>query len=595
MRNRALVVWILVIVAMSLLAGCGGGGSNNSSNATLTALSITPANPSIAKGTSQQFTATGTYSDNTTKDLTTFVNWSSAGQSVATISDAGLTTTADTGATTIEAKDPSTGISGSTNLTVTAAQLVSIEITPINPSIAKGTTKQLSATGVFSDGTTQDLTAQVTWSSSNTGLAIIDSAGLATAVNTGSDTILAASGSISGSTTLTVTAATLTSISITPINPSIAKGTTKQFTATGTFSDGTTQDLTTQATWSSSNTGVATINNNGLATSVATGSSTVTATSGTIAESTTLTVTAATLTAISVTPINPSIAKGTTQQFTATGTYTDNTTQNLTTSVTWSSSNTVAATISNAAGSNGLASSVAVGTATITATDPSTSISGSTALTVANTTPMANAGAAQNVVTGTLVTLDGSGSNDANGDTITYSWSITSKPSGSSAVLSEQTNVKPTFTPDVDGSYVFNLVVNDGMVNSDASTVTVTASVPKLLNIGYVARNGLTVTLTSFTFIDNGSYYKYTANYTQKNNTSTPIDEGQLKLYFTNSTAQPQYGFFNKLYPGDSQSRSYTFNVLYTENPWRLEYDHDNFFASNPVTGSIQWIIPIPN
>jgi len=99
--------------------GCGGGGGENTSNATLTALSITPTNLSIAKDTTQQFTATGTYSDNTTKDLTTSVNWSSSDPSVATISNAGLATTGGTGGTTILIKDPSTAVSSSTNLTVT--------------------------------------------------------------------------------------------------------------------------------------------------------------------------------------------------------------------------------------------------------------------------------------------------------------------------------------------------------------------------------------------------------------------------------------------------------------------------------------------
>ena len=71
--------------------------------------------------------------------------------------------------------------------------------------------------------------------------------------------------------------------------------------------------------------------------------------------STTLTVTAATLVSIAITPPTPRIALGTTQQFTATGTYTDNSTQNLTASVTWASATPSVATISNAAGSNGLA------------------------------------------------------------------------------------------------------------------------------------------------------------------------------------------------------------------------------------------------
>ena len=79
------------------------------------------------------------------------------------------------------------------------------------------------------------------------------------------------------------------------------------------------------------------------------------------------------------------------------------------------------------------------------------------------------------VVTGTLVTLDGSGSSDANGDLLMYSWSITSKPNGSSAALSSATVPKPTFTADIVGTYVIHLVVNDGEVDSAASTASITA------------------------------------------------------------------------------------------------------------------------
>lgn len=88
-----------------------------------------------------------------------------------------------------------------------------------------------------------------------------------------------------------------------------------------------------------------------------------------------------------------------------------------------------------------------------------------------NSIPVANAGTTQNVVTGTVVTLDGSKSSDADGDLITYSWSFTSKPSGSSAALSVFTDVNPKFTADVPGAYVLNLVVNDGKANSVAVPV----------------------------------------------------------------------------------------------------------------------------
>jgi uncharacterized protein YjdB len=180
------------------------------------------------------------------------------------------------------------------------------------------------------------------------------------------------------------TTKSLVSISVSPSNPSVALGKTQSFTATGNYSDNSTQDLTTTVTWSSSNTAVATISNSagtqGQATSVATGSTTIMATSGSISGSTTLTVTPPVLTSVAVTPANPSIALGTNQPFTATGTLSDNTTEDLTTSVTWGSSNTAVATISNASGTQGQATSTGAGTTSITAT--SGSISGSTTLTV---------------------------------------------------------------------------------------------------------------------------------------------------------------------------------------------------------------------
>src|SRR5262249_36916776 len=88
--------------------------------------------------------------------------------------------------------------------------------------------------------------------------------------------------------------ATLQSISVTPANPSVANGQPPQFTATGTFSDGSTQVLTSGVSWSSSNTGIATISASGLASAVGVGSATITATDGGVPSSTMLTVTAAT-------------------------------------------------------------------------------------------------------------------------------------------------------------------------------------------------------------------------------------------------------------------------------------------------------------
>ena len=170
--------------------------------------------------------------------------------------------------------------------------LVSIAVTPANPSIAAGNQQPFTATGTYSDGSHQDLTSSATWTSSVPTVATINSSGLATGVAIGSTMIQAASGSINGSTGLTVTALTLVSVSVTPVNPSMAAGKQQQFTATGTYSDGSHQDLTNSATWTSSAPSVATINSTGLATGVAIGSTTIQAASGSINGSTGLTVTA---------------------------------------------------------------------------------------------------------------------------------------------------------------------------------------------------------------------------------------------------------------------------------------------------------------
>ena len=99
-----------------------------------------------------------------------------------------------------------------------------------------------------------------------------------------------------------------------------------------------------------------------------------------------------------------------------------------------------------------------------------------TAGSIAQNAPVANAGKDKNVVTGLIVTLDGSKSSDPDGDSLSYLWTMVSQPAGSTSALSSVSVVKPSFTPDADGSYVISLLVNDGTVDSAVDTVTVTAS-----------------------------------------------------------------------------------------------------------------------
>lgn len=99
----------------------------------------------------------------------------------------------------------------------------------------------------------------------------------------------------------------------------------------------------------------------------------------------------------------------------------------------------------------------------------------------ANSAPIANAGQDQNVPTRSTVTLDGRGSTDADGDTLKFDWNLTSKPAGSAASLSTNTQSVTNFTADVAGTYVATLIVNDGTVNSAPATVAITAVAPSLM------------------------------------------------------------------------------------------------------------------
>lgn len=353
----------------STITAASGNISSSASvtatGATVQSIAITPLTTFIAQGTTTQFTATGTFSDGSTQNITGAVQWSSGNVAVAGINvngAPGLAMGIAAGNSAITATVGS--IFSSATLTVTNATANSIAVTPASPSIPLGTLQQFTATGTFSDGTTQDITGTVTWSSSKTNIASITVSGLVTAHNLGTATVTAASASVNGSATATVNAADLASLAILPGDATIAATTSQQFSAIGTFNDGSTHDLTAQSTWTSSNTGVAKVANaSGLAKGLTPGTSAITAALGPDSVSVTLTVTGASLMSISITPVGRTIAPATKLSYTATGTFSDASIQTITRDVTWASDNSSAAT----AASGGVVTSVAPGIANISA------------------------------------------------------------------------------------------------------------------------------------------------------------------------------------------------------------------------------------
>ncbi len=169
---------------------------------TLSALVVQPENASVVVGLSQRFIASGIYSDGSTEDLTQSVNWSSSDANVASIDAIGLATGHGEG--TVEISAVLEGVANlSAKLTVGPPALARVEISPNESTITPGRTMQFSATAIYTDGSTVDVTEQAVWSSADTKIATVEG-GLADAKRPGETTIGVQLETESASTLLTV-------------------------------------------------------------------------------------------------------------------------------------------------------------------------------------------------------------------------------------------------------------------------------------------------------------------------------------------------------------------------------------------------------
>jgi hypothetical protein len=169
--------------------------------AVLQSITVTPSNLQFFKGKTQQFAATGTYADATTKDITSQVTWSTVDPTVISITSTGLATAVNAGVTSVMAVSGS--VQGSSSATVATPTLSGISITPTSASVAAGTSQQFTATAGFSDGSTQDVTSSAQWISTDTTVATV-TAGKATTLKQGSVTIQATLAAKIANATLTV-------------------------------------------------------------------------------------------------------------------------------------------------------------------------------------------------------------------------------------------------------------------------------------------------------------------------------------------------------------------------------------------------------
>jgi YVTN family beta-propeller protein len=351
-------------VTVTATAGGKSGTATVTVAQAVAAVAVTPPTTTLVSfGETLQLNATATDANGMTVSGLP-VAWLSSNPAVATVSTTGLVTAvANGGPVTFTATIG--GKSGTATVTV-QQHVNSITVTPDTTTLVSlGATVQLLAALQDANGNpVPGMT--VTWSSSNTGVATVDAAGLVLAVaNGGPVTFTATAGGKSGTATVTV-AQVVTSVAVTPpATTLVALGSTVQLSAVPQDARGNPVTGLT-VTWSSSNAAVAFVGPTGLVTAMATGGPvTLTASAGGKSGTATVTVAQA-VTTVTVTPPASTLGSiGETLQLTATATDANGTTVSGL-PVTWSSSNATVASVST----TGLVTAVANGgPVTITATE----------------------------------------------------------------------------------------------------------------------------------------------------------------------------------------------------------------------------------
>jgi hypothetical protein len=347
--------------------------------AKLIGIDLVPATSTIAQFTTATLQAIGYYTDNTQLDLSDVATWTTD-SGIVQISN-GIALDGEPivfaygtspGSATVTANFGD--ISDSATVTVTSATLQSIAVDPATIALPAGQSRQVTVTGTFSDGTTQDLTALAAWSSSAPAIASVSnamgSAGLVSLLAPGHATVTAnvvvGAVTLAADVSVAVSNAFVKSIAVTG-SPTLPAGYKTKFIAVATYSDGSSLDVTKQATWTSSNTAVATISTasptQGFATGITSGTTIISAKVGGVQGSTSLTVSNARLVSLVVTPGDFTVGVDGHQQLTAIGTFSDGSTLNLTTQCLWRSYDKHTAWVSRA----GVVTGTSAGTTAILA------------------------------------------------------------------------------------------------------------------------------------------------------------------------------------------------------------------------------------
>jgi len=372
MRDFTKVATALILAFCVGLTACGGGNSTNNSKDTqppppvLSSITVTNSSSTVTAGMTAQFSASGKYSDGSTKDLTATATWTSSDNTVATVA-AGLVTTLKAGAVTVTATSGS--VSGTSQLTVNAAALTAISLKASATTIPLGGTQQIVATGTYNNNAEGPISG-ATWTSSDPTIIAVDENGVATAkVPSGSVDITASSnGIVSGKLTLTAADAAPKSLFLVPSNPTLAVFQWVKPTVYVLYTDKSVQDVTPIAVLSIDDQNVARLSSShaGIISGNDPGTAKLSATYESLSASTNVSVSGY-LQSLAVSPKTGTVHQGGEILFTATGTFDSGATETPMKWLAWTSSTPAVADFGQGAGDylNGLAP----GTVTVTARD----------------------------------------------------------------------------------------------------------------------------------------------------------------------------------------------------------------------------------
>lgn len=352
----------------------------------LSQLVLTPRELVTPTGVSHQLQLQAIYDDGSVRHVTSAATYESGDVSIARVDGRGLVQTLSAGQTSLTARFM--GATAVASLTVTQAELVEVQVTPVDVEVAVDSLLKFWATAIYSDGTRQDVTEGVDWSTSDPNVMTVTInyrwPGIGRAQGPGQAQIKASLKGVEGVAQVRVTEAQLLDVKLTPIDSNVAPGTQMQYFAQAIFDDGSSRDVTFLSTWWAEVDPVVDVRDGweekGKAIARREGTSKVYALYQGVRGEATVTVSAATVTHVQVVPFTPTINAGDELRFFATAVFSDGTTQQVSQDVIWQSDDTNVVTVSNARWYEGLATTHRAGSARILARYQG--VQGSTTLTV---------------------------------------------------------------------------------------------------------------------------------------------------------------------------------------------------------------------